>query len=93
MCLANPAKVLEILKPEKSGIRYANVAYLLDSIKQEKQVTSNVCISLVEGQNDREVKVGDYLLIHVGMALQFYEEDAVSEILKAFGYKMEDYDV
>ena len=65
MCLAVPAKVLEIqeqlAKVELSG------------------VTRNVSLMLLP-----ETKVGDYVLVHAGFAMQVVEEKEVEEMNALF---------
>ena len=62
MCLAIPCKVIEII--EDDGEKYAIAEY--KGVKQKAKLT------LLEN-----VKVGDYILIHTGYALEVMsEEDA-----------------
>jgi hydrogenase expression/formation protein HypC len=62
MCLAIPCKVIEII--EEDGEKYAIAEY--KGVKQKAKLT------LLEN-----VKVGDYILIHTGYALEVMsEEDA-----------------
>jgi len=63
MCLAVPAKILEI-KGDKGIVDFGG-------IRRE------VSLSLVEN-----VKAGDYVLIHVGFAIQKLERKEAEEILK-----------
>ena len=63
MCLAVPAKVLEI-KGDKGVVDFGG-------IRRE------VNLSLID-----DVKVGDYVLIHVGFAIQKLERKEAEEILK-----------
>ncbi len=63
MCLAVPAKVLEI-KGDKGVVDFGG-------IRRE------VSLSLIDN-----VKVGDYVLIHVGFAIQKLERKEAEEILK-----------
>ncbi|EHP87773.1 HypC/HybG/HupF family hydrogenase formation chaperone [Methanotorris formicicus] len=62
MCLAIPCKVIEII--EEDGEKYAIAEY--------KGVKQKAKLALLEN-----VKVGDYILIHTGYALEVMsEEDA-----------------
>ncbi len=63
MCLAVPAKVLEI-KGDRGIVDFGG-------IRRE------VSLSLID-----DVKVGDYVLIHVGFAIQKLERKDAEEILK-----------
>ncbi|MHA1582758.1 MAG: HypC/HybG/HupF family hydrogenase formation chaperone [Candidatus Baldrarchaeia archaeon] len=63
MCLAVPAKVLEI-KGDKGVVDFGG-------IRRE------VSLSLIDN-----IKVGDYVLIHVGFAIQKLERKEAEEILK-----------
>ncbi|MEX2702890.1 MAG: HypC/HybG/HupF family hydrogenase formation chaperone [Candidatus Baldrarchaeota archaeon] len=63
MCLAVPAKVLEI-KGDRGVVDFGG-------IRRE------VNLSLIDN-----VKVGDYVLIHVGFAIQKLERKEAEEILK-----------
>jgi len=63
MCLAVPAKVLEI-KGDRGVVDFGG-------IRRE------VSLSLID-----DVKVGDYVLIHVGFAIQKLERKEAEEILK-----------
>jgi hydrogenase expression/formation protein HypC len=65
MCLAIPAKVLEICG-EKAIVDFGGV-------KREAWIT------LVDN-----VKVGDYLIIHTGYAIQKLDEKEAEETLKLF---------
>ncbi|MEX2706254.1 MAG: HypC/HybG/HupF family hydrogenase formation chaperone [Candidatus Freyarchaeota archaeon] len=65
MCLAIPAKVLEI-RGEKAVVDFGGV-------KREAWIT------LVD-----DVKVGDYLIIHTGYAIQRLDKKDAEETLKLF---------
>jgi len=65
MCLAIPAKVLEI-RGEKAVVDFGGV-------KREAWIT------LVD-----DVKVGDYLIIHTGYAIQRLNKKDAEETLKLF---------
>jgi hydrogenase expression/formation protein HypC len=63
MCLAIPCRVVEII--EEDGEKYAIAEY--KGVKQKAKLTLL----------DKEVKIGDYILIHTGYALEVLsEEDA-----------------
>jgi hydrogenase expression/formation protein HypC len=65
MCLAVPAKIIEI---EPTG-RYATVDYLGSHIV--------VGISLLE-----QVQLGEYVLVHVGEAIQVVDEELAKESIE-----------
>ena len=76
MCLAIPCKVVEII--EEDGEKYAIAEY--------KGVRQKAKLTLL----DKEVKIGDYILIHTGYALEVLSEedaklslDAWEELFKA----------
>ena len=76
MCLAIPCKVIEII--EEDGEKYAIAEY--KGVKQKAKLTLL----------DKEVKIGDYILIHTGYALEVLSEedaklslDAWEELFKA----------
>ncbi|ACV24304.1 HypC/HybG/HupF family hydrogenase formation chaperone [Methanocaldococcus fervens] len=76
MCLAIPCKVVEII--EEDGEKYAIAEY--KGVKQKAKLTLL----------DKEVKIGDYILIHTGYALEVLSEedaklslDAWEELFKA----------
>ncbi len=60
MCLAIPGEVLE-LRDEK-GLRFANVRF--------GGISRLVCLEYVP-----EVKVGDYVLVHVGFAISTVDKE------------------
>ena len=62
MCLSLPGKVLEIDNGEK-GMLMAKVDF--NSVIQE------VCVEFIQ-----EVKVGDYILVHAGVALTIMDEES-----------------
>ncbi len=69
MCLAIPCKVIEIF--EEDGERYALAEY--------KGVKQKAKLSLLE-----DVKVGDYILIHTGYALEVMSEEDAKLSLEAW---------
>jgi hydrogenase expression/formation protein HypC len=76
MCLAIPCRVVEII--EEDGEKYAIAEY--------KGVRQKAKLTLL----DKEVKIGDYILIHTGYALEVLSEedaklslDAWEELFKA----------
>ena len=84
MCLAIPGKVISIdnSNPE---LRMARVNF--------SGVIKEVCVQWVP-----EVKIGDYVLAHVGMALNIIDEEEAMETLRLLrelgeaepGYELED---
>lgn len=60
MCLAIPARVVAV-EPEQDGIVFGRVDF--------GGVTKQVCLDHV-----RDVRPGDYVLVHVGFALQKIDE-------------------
>lgn len=94
MCLANPARVIEVLGSDENGFKKAKVAYLVGSLENNKLVTSEIGIDLIEMEDDegRKVKVGDYVIVHVGNALNFLEPEYVSDTMDAFGLNLEEFD-
>jgi hydrogenase expression/formation protein HypC len=68
MCLAIPAKVIEIMDAER---RVAKV--------EVGGVRRNVSLDLMEAG---EVAAGDYVLIHVGFAMTKIDEKAAEETLR-----------
>jgi len=69
MCLAIPCKVVEIF--EENGERYAIAEY--------KGVRQKAKLTLLE-----DVKVGDYILIHTGYALEVLSEEEAKLSLEAW---------
>jgi hydrogenase expression/formation protein HypC len=68
MCLAVPGKVVEIAG--EGELRMGRVDF--------SGVTREACLAYVP-----EVRVGDYVLVHVGFALQRLDEQAAMETLQA----------
>ncbi|WP_456471967.1 HypC/HybG/HupF family hydrogenase formation chaperone [Methanocaldococcus sp.] len=67
MCLAIPCKVIEII--EEDNVKYAIAEY--------RGVRQRANLSLLE-----DVKVGDYILIHAGYAIEKLPEEEAKESLK-----------
>ncbi|ADG13305.1 HypC/HybG/HupF family hydrogenase formation chaperone [Methanocaldococcus infernus] len=67
MCLAIPCKVIEII--EENGVKFAIAEY--------KGVRQKANLSLLEN-----VKVGDYILIHAGYAIEVLPEKEAKESLE-----------
>ena len=61
MCLAIPGKVMEIV-PDAHGVRMAKTSF--------GGIVKQVCLEYTP-----EVKVGDYVLVHVGFALSVVDEE------------------
>ncbi|MEO2117834.1 MAG: HypC/HybG/HupF family hydrogenase formation chaperone [Methanocaldococcus sp.] len=70
MCLAIPCKVVEII--EEDGEKYAIAEY--KGVKQKAKLTLL----------DKEVKIGDYILIHTGYALEVLSEEEAKLSLEAW---------
>ena len=70
MCLAIPCKVVEII--EEDGEKYAIAEY--------KGVRQKANLTLL----DKEVKIGDYILIHTGYALEVLSEEDAKLSLEAW---------
>jgi hydrogenase expression/formation protein HypC len=66
MCLAIPAKVVEILEDNKCMVDVGGVR-------------KDISTSLVE-----DVKIGDYVIIHMGYALNKLDEDEAQKTLALF---------
>lgn len=69
MCLAIPGKILSIAKLEEGVMRTAKV--LFGGISKETN------LELVP-----EAKEGDYVLVHVGVALSIVDEEEAQKTLK-----------
>jgi len=69
MCLAIPGKVLEINTAASPILGKVSFG----GIKKE------ICLELVP-----EVKVGDYVIVHVGFAISIIDEQEASKTLKLF---------
>ena len=66
MCLAMPARVVEVGAAEQAVIE-------LDGVKKE------ISLALVDG-----VQVGDYVIVHVGYALQKLDTEEAEKTLALF---------
>ena len=66
MCLAIPARVVELLPDDMARID-------LDGVRKD------ISLSLVEG-----VQVGDYVIVHVGYALQLLDPEEAAQTLALF---------
>ena len=69
MCLAIPGKVTEIGPPESPVMGKVSFG----------GVKKDICLDLVP-----EVKVGDYVIVHVGFAISIVDEEEARETLKMF---------
>lgn len=56
MCLATPARIIELLPPDTAWVE-------LDGVRQR------VSLALLD-----DARVGDYVIVHVGFALQVIDE-------------------
>ena len=68
MCLAIPGKILEIKKNDESVFLVGKVTF--------SGVTKNVNLSLVP-----EAKIGDHVLVHVGVAVSVIDEEEAEKTL------------
>lgn len=69
MCLAIPGKVISIDESD-SALKMAKVDFA--------GVTKNICIDWLP-----DIKVGEYVLVHVGFALNKIDEQQAEETLRA----------
>ena len=69
MCLAIPGKILSIAKKEEGVMRMAKVLF--------GGITKETNLELVP-----EAKEGDYVLVHVGVALSMVDEEEAKKTLK-----------
>ncbi len=69
MCLAVPGKVISIEEKIENSPQMAKVDFA--------GVVQNICIDWLP-----EVKVGDYVIVHVGFALNKIDEKEAEETLK-----------
>jgi hydrogenase expression/formation protein HypC len=69
MCLAIPGKIVEISEQEIAAFRTAKVNF--------DGIVKDVNLSLVP-----EAKVGNYVLVHVGLALNTIDEDEAMKTLQ-----------
>ena len=69
MCLAIPGKVLEILVSDESVFQIGKISF--------GGVVKKVNLSLVP-----EAKVGDHVLVHVGVAMSIVDEEEAQRTLK-----------
>ena len=79
MCLAIPGKVISIDESD-SALKMAKVDFA--------GVTKNICIDWL-----LDVKIGEYVLVHVGFALNKIDEQQAEETLRALremGEQIED---
>lgn len=73
MCLALPARVVELLDPVDEGQPPQDAIVELDGVRKQ------ISISLVD-----DVQVGDYVILHVGFALQKLDEAEALATLQLF---------
>jgi len=69
MCLAIPGKILSIANPEEGVMRTAKVLF--------GGITKETNLELVP-----EAKEGDYVLVHVGVALSIVDEEEAEKTLR-----------
>ena len=69
MCLAIPGKVIEIY--EENGLPMGKIDY--------SGTINKACLSYVP-----EVRVGQYVIVHAGFAIQILDEDEAEEVFEAF---------
>ena len=68
MCLAIPGKILDIEIPEDSVFQIGKVSF--------SGITKRINLSLVP-----EAKVGDHVLVHVGVAVSVVDEEEARKTL------------
>lgn len=68
MCLAIPGKILEIKENDESVFLIGKVTF--------SGVTKNINLSLVP-----EAKIGDHVLVHVGVAVSIIDEEEAEKTL------------
>jgi len=68
MCLGVPGQIIEKADPKGDELATALIAF--------GGVTRAVCVALVP-----EAKVGDYVLVHAGLALQVIDDARAEELL------------
>ena len=71
MCLAVPGKIIEI-DDSQPDLKMVSVDF--------SGITADICIQYL----DEKVKVGDYILAHVGMALNKIDEEEAMATLQSF---------
>ena len=71
MCLAVPGEVMEIYEPS-GGLVNGKVRF--------GGIFKDVCLSYVP-----EVKIGEYVIVHVGFALNTLNEEEAEEVFKYLG--------
>ena len=69
MCLAIPGKILEIELQDESVFQIGKVSF--------SGVTKKINLSLVP-----EAKIGDHVLVHVGVAVSIIDEEEAKKTLK-----------
>ncbi|HVN18794.1 MAG TPA: HypC/HybG/HupF family hydrogenase formation chaperone [Terriglobales bacterium] len=70
MCLALPGRIVAIFEEENLGLRRGKV-YFADICKE-------VCLDYIP-----EARVGDYVLVHVGLALTLVDEQEANQVFEA----------
>ncbi|NMX21633.1 HypC/HybG/HupF family hydrogenase formation chaperone [ANME-1 cluster archaeon GoMg4] len=78
MCLAIPAKVVEISSSEEGVRRKAKADF--------GGVSREIDISLVD------VNIGDYVIVHAGFAIEIIDEQEAKETLKIWQELIEKYE-
>ncbi|MEA2075171.1 MAG: HypC/HybG/HupF family hydrogenase formation chaperone [Euryarchaeota archaeon] len=78
MCLAIPAKVVEISSSEEGVRRKAKADF--------GGVSREIDISLVD------VNIGDYVIVHAGFAIEIIDEQEAKETLKVWTELIEKYE-
>jgi len=68
MCLAVPGKVIEV-RPNELGVTMGTVGF--GGIRKE------VCLAYVP-----EVRVGDYVIVHVGFAIHTIDDDEAQAVFR-----------
>jgi len=70
MCLAVPGKILTLFEEENLGLRRGKVDF--------GGIRKDVCLDYTP-----EVRLGDYVLVHVGFALTVVDEEEAQRVFEA----------
>jgi hydrogenase expression/formation protein HypC len=68
MCLGIPGRIIEIAPPSSDRLETATVAF--GGLKR------SICVSLVP-----DVRIGEYVLVHAGIAIEKIDEEQAAEML------------
>ncbi len=73
MCLAVPGQIVSIAEAGDAGMTMGKVSF--------NGVTKDVCLAYVMP----EARVGDYVIVHAGFALNLLDEAEAAEVFKLLG--------